>query len=227
MKQNAYYIIPDIEALSVEKDPVRLRMHRRRIAANIGDADTLRAILGDSSEDFHDFYGTSDLPQLSTEDTIDSFLEKFGKETPAVTPAVAAVSASGAVSSTEAGPKDDDALQVPVMPAVDYTSMLEEMAPADNLPPAGNDATLGAIDSFLSKTPPPRVRPKKEAKEEEKPSLTESFAKIMIKNGNYSRALEIITEISLNIPEKSVYFADQIRFLQKLILLESRKTVKN
>ncbi len=54
------------------------------------------------------------------------------------------------------------------------------------------------------------------------PSLSESLARIMIKNGNYQKALEIITEISLNNPKKSVYFADQIRFLKKLIALQSR-----
>ena len=49
-------------------------------------------------------------------------------------------------------------------------------------------------------------------------ALTEGFAKLMIKNGNYAKALEIIETLYLNNPEKSVYFADQIRFLRKLIL---------
>ncbi len=75
-----YYVIPDIEALSKVRDAQLLRLHRRRIAACIGDPDALRAILGDASEDFQDFYGTSELPNLSTADTIDSFLEKFGSK---------------------------------------------------------------------------------------------------------------------------------------------------
>ena len=76
-----YYVIPDIEKLSSSSEPDELRMHRRRIAANIGDPDALRAILGDASEDFHDFYRTSDLPKLSTSDTIDSFLQKLVRPT--------------------------------------------------------------------------------------------------------------------------------------------------
>ena len=203
MKQKyPYYVIPDIEALSSERDPVKLRLHRRRIAANIGDADALRAILGDASQDFLDFYGTSARPNLSTADTIDSFLERFGSK----------------MDNTE-----EEDFVVPVAPQpIDYTAILEQEEAAEGVAaeiPA--DATLGAIDAFLAQQPAPRIRPKKEPKEDEKPSLTESFAKIMIKNGNYRRALEIFTEISLNNPEKSIYFADQIRFLKKLISLES------
>jgi hypothetical protein len=57
-----------------------------------------------------------------------------------------------------------------------------------------------------------------EAKEESNaPSLMESLARVMIKNGNYTKALEIITELNLANPKKSIYFADQIRFLKKLI----------
>ncbi|WP_243349329.1 tetratricopeptide repeat protein [Parabacteroides sp. FAFU027] len=47
--------------------------------------------------------------------------------------------------------------------------------------------------------------------------LTESLAKIYIKQKRYYRAIEIIRKLSLKYPEKSVYFADQIRFLEKLI----------
>ncbi len=48
--------------------------------------------------------------------------------------------------------------------------------------------------------------------------LTESLVKIFIKRHNYERALDIISRLSLNYPEKSVYFADQKRFLKKLII---------
>ncbi len=47
--------------------------------------------------------------------------------------------------------------------------------------------------------------------------LTESLAKIYIKQKRYYKAIEIIKKLSLKYPEKSVYFADQIRFLEKLI----------
>lgn len=48
--------------------------------------------------------------------------------------------------------------------------------------------------------------------------FTETLARIYIKQGQYSKALEIIKRLNLNFPKKNVYFADQIRFLEKLII---------
>ena len=48
-------------------------------------------------------------------------------------------------------------------------------------------------------------------------SLTLTLVKIYLQQKKYARALEILKSLSLNNPEKSVYFADQIRFLEKLL----------
>ena len=53
--------------------------------------------------------------------------------------------------------------------------------------------------------------------------FTETLAKIYIKQRKYSRALEIIRSLYLKYPEKNVYFADQIRFLEKLIINNNSK----
>ncbi len=47
--------------------------------------------------------------------------------------------------------------------------------------------------------------------------FTETLARIYIKQGRYDKALRIIKTISLNYPKKNRYFADQIRFLERLI----------
>ena len=53
--------------------------------------------------------------------------------------------------------------------------------------------------------------------------LTETLARIYIKQKKYEQALAIIRQLSLNFPKKSAYFADQIRFLELLIINEKNK----
>ena len=48
--------------------------------------------------------------------------------------------------------------------------------------------------------------------------FTETLARIYIKQGRYSKALEIIRQLNLQYPKKNAYFADQIRFLEKVII---------
>ena len=56
------------------------------------------------------------------------------------------------------------------------------------------------------------------AKQQEDTFFTETLSQIYIKQKRYERALEIIRKLSLKYPEKNVYFVDQIRFLEKLII---------
>lgn len=53
--------------------------------------------------------------------------------------------------------------------------------------------------------------------------FTETLARIYIKQGRYSKALEIIKRLNLLYPKKNRYFADQIRFLEKLIINNNKK----
>ena len=53
--------------------------------------------------------------------------------------------------------------------------------------------------------------------------FTETLARIYIKQGRYQKALDIIQRLSSNFPEKNAYFADQIRFLEKLIINNNKK----
>jgi hypothetical protein len=54
--------------------------------------------------------------------------------------------------------------------------------------------------------------------------FTETLAKIYIKQRRYGKALEIIRKLNLKYPKKSIYFADQIRFLEKLVINEKTKS---
>jgi len=54
--------------------------------------------------------------------------------------------------------------------------------------------------------------------------VSESLAKIYIKQRKYDKALEIIRKIILHYPEKSSYFADQIQMLEDLTSINKNKT---
>ena len=120
----------------------------------------------------------------------------------------------------------------PADAAVDYVAYLLETEGADEQPsdvPTMRGQSL--IDSFinsdkkkftLTDVPIPETEDVKEGEmaEEgvEEEYFTETLARIYIKQGRYSRALEIIKRLSLQVPKKNAYFADQIRFLEKLII---------
>ena len=129
----------------------------------------------------------------------------------------------------------------PADAAVDYVAYLleseEEDAGTENMPGEvpqmpGQDL----IDSFINSdtgrivlNEGPLLTPQVE-KPAEKPEdeigeeyFTETLARIYIKQGRYSKALEIIQRLSLQFPKKNAYFADQIRFLEKLIINKKKK----
>ena len=71
--------------------------------------------------------------------------------------------------------------------------------------------------------PPASVEQDNGATEENEDYFTETLAKIYIKQGRYIKAMEIIRKLSLKYPKKNRYFADQIRFLEKLIINNKNK----
>jgi len=82
------------------------------------------------------------------------------------------------------------------------------------------------IDEFLSKKPVmPRYSEKETSvnpiseEDEEKEIMTETLAKIYISQKNYEKAINIYSKLSLKYPKKSIYFADQISKIEKLIKL--------
>lgn len=56
--------------------------------------------------------------------------------------------------------------------------------------------------------------------------FTETLAKIYIKQKKYEKAYKIIEHLSLNYPKKNAYFADQLNFLEKLIINTKFKNIK-
>lgn len=129
----------------------------------------------------------------------------------------------------------------PADAAVDYVSYLLECESEEN---ATEEAPLmkgqDLIDNFIKdgkfnlnteedEDKPLEFVPEIEAsldEEEDTPNseyFTETLARIYIKQGKFEKALEIIRRLNLNYPQKSVYFADQMRFLEKLIMNNNNK----
>lgn len=83
------------------------------------------------------------------------------------------------------------------------------------------------IDDFIQQSSEPLPRRMEdepvaetvnESFEDDDSCFTETLARIYVKQHRYEKALEIIKKLSLNYPKKNTYFADQIRFLEKLII---------
>ena len=116
--------------------------------------------------------------------------------------------------------------------AVDYVAyLLESETDDDTSEDVPQLIGQDLIDTFinndkgkivLSENPEYVPEVEKETTEEdsvpEEGYFTETLARIYIKQGRYSKALEIIQRLSLQYPKKNAYFADQIRFLEKLII---------
>lgn len=123
----------------------------------------------------------------------------------------------------------------------DYTVYLQDsestedsvQEPSDETPSRGQEL----IDSFIVKAETESMILKPAEEDESKPEtpttnlsvdadfddddetyFTETLAKIYVKQQRYSKALEIIKKLSLKYPKKNAYFADQIRFLEKVII---------
>lgn len=62
--------------------------------------------------------------------------------------------------------------------------------------------------------------------EPESKTLTQTLANIYIKQGKYERALDILTRMNANPATATPYSADQIRFLQKLLIVSKSKKAK-
>ncbi len=128
----------------------------------------------------------------------------------------------------------------PADAAVDYVAYLLESESEEERQKADQGPQLighSLIDSFLENdqgkivlNDNPTLKPEIEEEQNEEGSnegeegfFTETLARIYIKQGRYSKALEIIQRLSLQYPKKNAYFADQIRFLEKLIINNNNK----
>ena len=229
LEEYPFFTLPAVLALKGRcgaVDESRRRDLMAAVALNASDPAGLMQLIDRDSEVWSQFYPPEKPAEVTTVDAIATFLDNYGHSTP----------------------EEDRLLERLIFnPTPDYSTMLAREE--ENSEPNPDDAAEGTqdalINSFILKSRheghfPSSISPDEEEPEEspkavppvdERPveprehvndtSLSESLAKIYIKQRRYDKAYEIISSLSLNNPKKSVYFADQLRFLQKLMLNSS------
>ncbi len=127
-----------------------------------------------------------------------------------------------------------DQLAGAVNPLNDYLeAFLNDSKPQDNAPPANRESSKSndLIDRFIELNPSIKPTQKSEQTAPTQPKepefsndsehesdhfITETLAKIYLAQGHYEKALLAYEKLSLNYPEKSVYFARQIKKIEEL-----------
>ena len=152
---------------------------------------------------------TPNTPTSRTIDLIDTFLDSIPQDKPSdekpkrkPTPADAAVDYVAYLLATE--DDNDDGKPAPQMKGQDLIDTFLEQE-------------KGRIVLDLPEEEPSDSDHDYEEEGEEE-YFTETLARIYITQGRCQRALDIITRLSEHYPKKNAYFADQIRFLEKLII---------
>lgn len=215
------FIYPAV--LRLQRDPDMSEEERRAIMGKVAlratDKDAFLAMTEATEAEMQHFYPAAPAVSTpSTNDAIDTFLDRYGNSSP-----------------------EENALLERLIfnPPVEYAGLLEAQGEVPAAPVDEHDRMIAA---FLSKneapdiapeepaeaaarTPEPETAPAEPHEEPASPSDTpkpglfsESLARIFIKQHRYAKAYEILLNLSLNYPEKSIYFADQLRFLRKLII---------
>ena len=195
-----------------------------RLATAFPDRQALARMLGEGAAVLDNFYPPEALPETpDTLTTIDRFLDNYGHTSPGEVEAI------------------DRAIFNPMPDYADVLAAQEKEEGGISL--EGGDSQDELINKFIAEQTQrgeeaaAQAQPAAPIAEEEKAEiadekiedptiaddsmLSESLAKMYISRHKYSQALEIIQRLSLKYPEKSIYFADQIRFLTKLVLNET------
>ena len=104
---------------------------------------------------------------------------------------------------------------------LNYISYLEKKEPANAIPDRKLSKTDLLIDAFIEKNPKMQLLLETVENQVETPLeeefFSETLAKIYIKQKRYEKAIKIFEKLSLQFPEKSIYFAAQIRFLKIIV----------
>ncbi len=205
-------------------DSESLKEIRLRLLINSPDPTALADMVDLAGEDWMHLYPREEVQETpSTESAIDTFLETYGNQSAAETEMLEQLIFNPVPADYFPQEEIAEAGDGPLLPPELVPGREKEAAEQDEKDKDVTTVTEAAADAEVSGQEQPDARHSRRREDAKSPGrtedglLSESLAKIFIKQRRYERAYEIISNLSLNFPEKSVYFADQLRFLQKLI----------
>jgi hypothetical protein len=212
---------------------------KQQIILNAADPTAAVEFVDLAGDDWAHIYPPEPDPEpITTNSAIDTFLENYGSRNPKEDALLERLIFNPTPDYSQVLEKENSSDPAPASPASEQDALIaafiNQSADAPQQSATDEDDILAAIEQKPADAPPlqpiddqpqtiaPDAQPAKPGG-----SLSESLAKIYIKQGRYERAFEIISDLNLNYPEKSVYFADQLRFLQKLIDLQKARNSKS
>lgn len=215
-----------------------------RIALSLPDSEAARRLVEGDDEGCGGFYPAHPVSESpSTEQAIDKFLETYGSGDPAETETLERLIFNPVADYSQQLAREEEASEPSAVPTGNsrddrinrFILSVRERGknvagtcagdvPSDSAVPVTDCASKPGLNA---EEPTPVNRVQAPAPAPDNSLLSESLAKIYIKTRRYERAYEILSRLSLSFPEKNAYFADQLRFLRKLMLAESIRKKRN
>ena len=209
-------------------DETTRRRMMQRMALNSSTPQTLYRVSNPKRADDYDFYPPAHTHEtLDTDSAIETFMSHYGRPDPQesallerlIFNPVPDYALTLADEEERSLPTDEEA-KGDSPDSLISAFILKSRREGGHFPSSAEPAETPATspdELAAGESPQPLHTPASTA---DQGLLSESLAKFFIKQRRYAKAYEIISGLSLKFPEKSRYFADQLRFLQKLIINE-------
>ena len=239
-EENPYFIFDGLLELrdhAGDLDAADLRRLKERIALNAADPAAASALANLTGDDWLSLYPAADsLRRPDTGSAIETFLNTFGSQNASETAQLEKLIFNPTPDYATTLAMQEERSDAPAAPATEQDAMLDAFIASH---PDGTAFAVEAAEAAVevaSVPPVPQPEPVAPAVDTAaaKPapvapvssSLQESLAKSYIRQGRFQKAYDIISELNLNNPEKSAYFADQLRFLQKIIRIQQAREAR-
>ncbi|MGM9827206.1 MAG: hypothetical protein ACI30O_03330 [Muribaculaceae bacterium] len=236
-----YFPYPAMKLLKEHRDELdaaRIATLKQSVALNSADPRAVALFVDLDGDDWmHIYPAAEEAVPLTTGEAIDTFLETYGHSSPQEdallermifnpVPDYSEILAANEAPAPAGADSQDPLISafLESHPVAQPAAPLPESRPQPIAEVRPDPITESHPEPVAEPAPKPAPKPAAAtAPAAEQPSLSESLAQIFIRQGRYERAFEIISALNLKNPEKSIYFADQLRFLQKVIALQQRR----